>query len=124
MNEAFNSFAGSHGVDTVTCRAFSLVFDELLNNTISYGYEDDGEHVIELTISLSPERVCATISDDGKPFDSLGRESPDTGLPLEDRPEGGLGVHLVRNLMDHVSYERRGSQNVVHLEKQLNTTEE
>lgn len=124
MNETFNLFADRVGMDAETRRTLNLVFDELLNNTISYGYEDDDDHIIELTVSLSRDRLCATISDDGKPFDPLKSDTPDTGLSVEDRPVGGLGVHLVRNMIDHVSYERRGSHNVVHLEKQLDSTEE
>jgi sigma-B regulation protein RsbU (phosphoserine phosphatase) len=123
-NEAINSFAERHGLDTKTRRTLNLVFDELLNNTISYAYEDDEEHEIELAVSVSQGRLYATISDDGRPFNPFDSRTPDTRLSVEDRPIGGLGVHLVRNVMDRVSYERRGSNNVVLLEKRLDSTEE
>jgi sigma-B regulation protein RsbU (phosphoserine phosphatase) len=119
VNDAINSFAARHGMDTKMRRQLNVVFDELLNNTISYGYEDEDEHEIELTIAVSGGRLYATISDDGKPFNPFDSAAPDTDLAVEDRPIGGLGVHLVRNVMDRVSYERRGENNVVLLEKQL-----
>ena len=118
-NEAIHQFAEAQGASTKTRRQLNLVFDELLNNTISYGYEDTETHTIELTVSVADGRLYATISDDGKPFNPFENAEPDTDLSVEDRPIGGLGVHLVRNVMDQVSYERRGANNVVLLEKQL-----
>ena len=124
VSDAINSFAERHGLDPKTRRQLNVVFDELLNNTISYGYEDDDEHEIELTIAVSGGRLYATISDDGKPFNPFDSTAPDTDLAVEDRPIGGLGVHLVRHVMDSVSYERRGANNVVLLEKQLDPAKE
>jgi sigma-B regulation protein RsbU (phosphoserine phosphatase) len=112
-------FAERHGLDPKMRRQLNVVFDELLNNTISYGYEDEDEHEIELTIAVSGGRLYATVSDDGKPFNPFDNVVPDTHSSVEDRPIGGLGVHLVRKVMDRVSYERRGANNVVLLEKQL-----
>jgi sigma-B regulation protein RsbU (phosphoserine phosphatase) len=119
VNDAINSFAERHGLDPKMRRQLNVVFDELLNNTISYGYEDEDEHEIELTIAVSGGRLYATVSDDGKPFNPFDNVVPDTNSSVEDRPIGGLGVHLVRKVMDRVSYERRGANNVVLLEKQL-----
>jgi anti-sigma regulatory factor (Ser/Thr protein kinase) len=122
--ESFNSFAETVGLDTAVRRSLNLVFDEVLNNTISYGYEDDEEHEIEITVTESDGRLRVVIIDDGLPHDPFDAQQPDTELSVEDRPLGGLGVHLVRNLMDQASYERRGSHNVLKLEKQLDSSEE
>ena len=65
--------------------------------------------------------MVATIADDGRPFNPFESGPPDTELSLEERPIGGLGVHLVRNVMDRSSYERHGEKNVVILEKQIET---
>jgi sigma-B regulation protein RsbU (phosphoserine phosphatase) len=124
VNSEVNAFAERHGLDTKTRRTLNLVFDELLNNTISYAYEDDEEHEIDLTVAVTESRLYATISDDGRPFNPFDSRTPDTGLSVEDRPIGGLGVHLVLNVMDHVAYERHGSNNVVSMEKELNSSEE
>jgi sigma-B regulation protein RsbU (phosphoserine phosphatase) len=124
VSDAVNIFAERHGLDAKARRQLNVVFDELLNNTISYGYQDEDEHEIELTVAVSGGRLYATISDDGKPFNPFDSGAPDTGLSVEDRPIGGLGVHLVLNVMDRVSYERRGANNVVLLEKQLEAAKE
>ena len=59
------------------------------------------------------------IVDDGAPFNPLERESPDTTLPLEQRPVGGLGVMLVRHLVDEITYDCEGGRNRVLLGKRL-----
>ncbi len=60
-----------------------------------------------------------TIADDGVPFNPLGAEAPDIDASLEEREIGGLGIHLVRSLMDDVSYQRRIGKNVMTLVKHL-----
>jgi sigma-B regulation protein RsbU (phosphoserine phosphatase) len=124
VNEAIEAFAEAHGLEAKMRRQLNLVCDELLNNTISYGYVDDSEHEIQLTATIVGGLLRVTISDDGIPFNPFELDEPDTGLSVEDRPIGGLGVHLVRNLMDRVSYERRGALNLVQLEKELRPVKE
>ena len=97
----------------------TLVFDDLLNNVISYAYDEGEEHVIEIRVELSPDRLAVRITDDGHPFNRFGRTSPDTALALEEREIGVLGIHLVQNLMDEVYYTRRTDRNVVVLVKYL-----
>jgi len=62
------------------------------------------------------------VEDDGKPFDPLQAPPPDLSLPLERRPIGGLGIHLIRNLMDEVSYARVGGRNVLKMVKHLSSS--
>ena len=83
-----------------------VVFDELLNNTISYAFRDDAEHEIDIRAERAGNRLTVTISDDGIPFNPLGTQTPDTRLSLEEREVGGLGIHLVRNMVDDISYQR------------------
>ena len=68
-------------------------------------------------MSLVEGRLGVTISDDGRPFNPFEGAPPDTELSVDDRPIGGLGVHLVQNVMDEVAYERHGTKNVVTLVK-------
>lgn len=119
VNRSFDEFASTHGLPEKVRRSMKLVFDDLLNNVISYAYEDEDEHLIEIRIELSPDRLAVRITDDGHPFNPFGRTSPDTALELEEREIGGLGIHLVQNLMDEVSYTRRTDRNVVVLVKYL-----
>jgi anti-sigma regulatory factor (Ser/Thr protein kinase) len=119
VNDAFDEFASRHRLSAKVRRSMKLVFDDLLNNVISYAYTDDLEHQIEIRIELSSDRLAVRISDDGQPFNPFGRASPDTALDLDDRAIGGLGIHLVQNLMDEASYTRRTDRNVVVLVKYL-----
>jgi sigma-B regulation protein RsbU (phosphoserine phosphatase) len=90
-----------------------------LNNVISYAYNDDGEHDIEIRMELAGDRLIVTITDDGVPFNPLSMATPRTDQTLEDREVGGIGIHLVRNLVDNVSYQRRIDKNVLTLMSHL-----
>jgi len=97
----------------------NVVFDELLSNIVSHAYRDKGEHTIDLRAELSSDRLALTITDDGRPFNPFTSAAPDTAVAMEEREPGGLGIHLVRNMMDEVSYSRRADKNVVFLVKYL-----
>ena len=124
VNDAFNEFADRHALPAKLRRKINLVFDELLNNIITYAYDDEDEHLIDVHIRISEARLTVTITDDGKPFNPFETQAPDTALSVEDRPLGGLGVHLVRNVMNRVGYERHGQKNVVRLEKEIESNQE
>ena len=96
-----------------------VVCDELLANVIAHGFVDDGEHEVEVRVELAGRRLVLSVSDDGVPFDPLAVASPDTSQPLEDRAIGGLGIHLVRHLVDEATYERRGERNVLTVVKDV-----
>ena len=124
VSEAFNELAGRHAFSPKLQHEINFVFDELLNNIITYAYEDEDEHFIDVHIRLSQVGLTVTITDDGKPFNPFESHAPDTALSVEDRPIGGLGVHLVRNVMDRVGYERHGEKNVVLLGKAIESSQE
>ena len=64
-------------------------------------------------------RAVLSFADGGKPFDPLSKEDPDIGLPAEERADGGLGIYLVKKLMNEVRYEYRDGQNVLTIEKRF-----
>ncbi len=117
--DAFETFAEQTGLSPVVQSKVAMVFDELLNNTISYGYQDDDEHTIDIQVDVYPSYLSVVIRDDGVPFNPFTREDPNIELSIEDREIGGLGIHLVRNVMDEVSYERKVNQNVLTLVKRF-----
>ena len=116
---AFAAFADAHGVPAGARRAVSVALDELLANELSHGMA--GRPSREVMLGLTVDRACVTVtlSGDGAPFDPFAQAAPDTTLRVEERPVGGLGLHLVRELMDEVRYERRDGRNVVVLTKLL-----
>jgi sigma-B regulation protein RsbU (phosphoserine phosphatase) len=118
LSEAFKAFASQHNISDAVGRKMKVVFDELLNNVISHAFDDDDEHIIEVSVRFTDDRIFVTLTDDGKPFNPFTEESPDTGLSVTERPIGGLGIHLVRSMVAEGRYERHGARNVVHLEMQ------
>jgi anti-anti-sigma factor len=114
----FTSFAEEHAVPDTVRRSINVALDELLANSLAYGLTGEGSEVV-VDVELQRDRLIVTVSDDGTPFDPFGRSAPDTTMSVEDRPIGGLGIHLVRKLVDDVSYERRDGRNVVVLTKRL-----
>ncbi|BHH83439.1 SpoIIE family protein phosphatase [Desulforhopalus sp. 52FAK] len=119
VKDRFKEFAEEVNLETSIRRKLSLVFDELVNNVISYAYEDDDQHTILLTFVKAGDRLIVTIEDDGMPFNPFEAPAPDTSSEIDDRPIGGLGIHLVRTLMDKASYNRKVDRNVVTLIKNL-----
>jgi len=119
INDSFNEFAGNSAVPMGVSLKINMVFDELLNNIISYAYEDQDAHTILVRVDLISTRLVIIIEDDGVPFNPFMREDPDTEASLEERSIGGLGIHLVKKVMDEVSYKRHFDRNRVTLIKQL-----
>ena len=99
--------------------AVNLSLEEAVSNIIFYAWDDSKEHLIDLKIQYCEKSLILLLSDDGKPFNPLMREDPDINLPIEERPIGGLGIHLIKKLMDGVSYERRENRNLMTLIKNL-----
>ena len=87
----------------------NLVLDELSVNIVNYGGEASE---IEVCLDADAEEVRVEITDDGRPFDPLNDAiEPDLDAPLEDRAIGGLGIHLVREMMDELHYSREDGKN-------------
>ena len=95
----------------------NLVLDELVSNVIKYGYDDAREHQIDVTVTVEGDVIAISVEDDGKPFNLLEAPEPDLELSIEERPIGGLGVFLVRSIVDAVDYRRDGNRNIVTLKK-------
>jgi serine/threonine-protein kinase RsbW len=97
--------------------SFHLALEEAVTNVIHHGYVDGQPHEFTVAVDTVPGgRVRAVVTDDAPAFDPTARPPVDTSLPLEQRPVGGLGVHLIKNLMDSVGYERRDGRNILTLE--------
>jgi anti-sigma regulatory factor (Ser/Thr protein kinase) len=119
VNATFAEFAEVHDLTTKIRRSMRVVFDELLNNAISYGFEGRDSGEITVDVELAGDRLSVTITDDGKPFDPFQVEPPDTLLSTQQRKLGGLGIYLVQQAMDEVSYHRRDDRNVVIVAKRV-----
>ena len=119
VGAAFAGFAEARALPANVRRNLNVALDELLANAVSHGRTGRDPCSVTVEVKLDQERVTVIVTDDGMPFDPFAQNAPDTTLSVEYRPIGGLGLHLVGQLMDQVSYERREGQNVVVLVKHL-----
>ena len=95
----------------------NLVLEEVAINVINYGH-DGGLHEIEIALTSELDALTIEVIDDGRAFDPTEDATvPDVTLPMEERPVGGLGVYLVRTMMDEMRYRREGGRNHLTLLK-------
>jgi len=121
LSERVNDFAEANNLSPKTLFALNLSLEEVITNVISYGFDDDKEHQILVHIYSIGGEISVEIEDDGKPFNPLQVDEPDLTIPLEERPIGGLGIHLIRNYMDDLEYKRDGYKNILRMKKKSNT---
>ena len=113
------SFGESIGLSHKFIFETNLALDELFTNIISYGYSDKKVHTITVEISLQNNELLFRIEDDGMPFNPTEVEEPDLGCSIEECKIGGLGIHLAKNLMDEVCYQRCKEKNILTLKKNI-----
>ena len=101
-------------------RQLRLAVEEAVVNVIEYAYPPNTEGTVEVTMMYDSHRLKVLIVDAGMPFDPTAEKKVDTTLSAEERRVGGLGIHLVRELMDSINYERINGHNILTLRKQIN----
>jgi serine/threonine-protein kinase RsbW len=121
------AFGKTHGLPDNVVNDVSLCLDELLNNTISYGYQDEGRHSISITLQIvslqiDGQALLAELQDDAEAFDPRRSRSRRRSGDLGRRRAGGLGLQFVNALMDEVDYVRTDEYNQVRLKKILRRT--
>ena len=120
---ALENFCASSNLDAALLQATELALDELLTNIISYAYPDSEQHRIIVDFSceshLGRKVLKIVISDDGVAFDPFQQAAPAKISTIEEQQMGGVGIHLVKKLMDDYSYVRLNDRNVVTLLKNI-----
>ena len=119
VSQLCNDFCKKNNLSKEINRAIDLALDEILNNIMKYGYDDNNEHEIAVKLLLSDNTLSMIIEDDGRPFNPLDVPEPDTEASLEDRTVGGLGLYLVRNVMDSIQYTYENNKNVINMIKNI-----
>lgn len=103
-------------------KQLNLAIEEVVSNIIFYAYTDKNEHEITIELVNQSAYTDVIISDDGKPFNLLeAAQEVDINAPAEDRDIGGLGIHILKTLVDHIAYERTENKNILKLTKNTNT---
>lgn len=115
--EAFaDAFAQDHGLLSDELARLCLILEELFTNAATHGRGSCGA-IVTITVALGWQdgRLAIDFLDDGQPFDPLGLPAPDLDAAAEERTIGGLGVHIVRSLVEETRYSREGGRNHLHL---------
>lgn len=120
ISQIIDEFCASNKLPLDTVFALNLSLEEVLTNIINYGYDDSEEHVIHVSLNLNQGQVYIEVEDDGKPFNPLEAEPPDIHKPLDERPIGGLGIHLMKHHMDALEYKRKDEKNLLIMKKKVN----
>jgi serine/threonine-protein kinase RsbW len=106
------------GVPAKALMQLQVALDEIASNVIRYGWPDGGDHTFSVRIVGQPDRMEVEIVDDGRAFDPRQAPQPEP-QPAGRRQPGGLGVHMVRQLVDRLDYERAGGHNRTVIMKQF-----
>lgn len=97
----------------------NLVLEEAVANIINYAYPKDEHESIYLSARMHEDSIVLVLTDTGKEFDPTMAPEVDVTLSAEERQIGGLGIFLIRQIMNEVRYERIDGKNVLTLEKKL-----
>ena len=108
-------------IDTI-CEelGFDMMIEEAVVNVVNYAYPKGTYGEVNLDVQADNQKFTIVIRDSGTPFDPTKQKEVDTTLSAEERPIGGLGIHLVRQIMDKISYQYVDKQNILTLEKTIN----
>lgn len=118
LHQRVRQFCARHGIPEDDLFVVILSIDELVTNIVTHGTKGDPTaREIVLLLAVGEGRVRAEIEDDGCAFNPLDEPEPDLGAGIHERPPGGLGIVLVRRLMDEIEYSRIGQRNRLTLTK-------
>jgi anti-sigma regulatory factor (Ser/Thr protein kinase) len=114
-----DTIAEEASIDPSLAMSLNLALEEAVTNVVMYAYPAGEEGDVDIVAELSDGSLLFTISDKGIPFDPTKKEDADITLGVEERQIGGLGIFLVRQLMDTVEYERKDGYNILTMKKKL-----
>jgi serine/threonine-protein kinase RsbW len=119
LNRIVRLFGDLHEVPGRTLYAVNLALDEVVTNIVLHGFDDPANQDVEARLVVKDGVITAEIEDGGRVFNPLEVPPPDLTADLDKRTLGGLGIHLVKSLMDKVEYRREGSKNVLTIRKRI-----
>ena len=108
------------GIDFSEAMSLNLALEEAVVNVMQYAYPAGTYGTVTIEALFNKEQLKFIISDAGIPFDPTAKEDVDVNLEVGEREIGGLGIHLIRQIMDEISYEYKDGKNVLTLYKKIN----
>ena len=99
--------------------SLNLVLEEAFTNVVFYAFNDEKQHFIDLEFEMQNSQLKIALSDDGREYDPTQKDDPDFSVAMEDRSIGGLGVFLIKKIMDTIEYQRKDNRNYLILTKTL-----
>jgi anti-sigma regulatory factor (Ser/Thr protein kinase) len=116
---ALEQFAQANRLPRSVVQAADLALEEHVTNILHYAYDDSRPHEILVRFAIEQGQLQVEVEDSGKPFNPLDRPETEASIPLESKPIGGLGIHLIRKFMDDVQYRREQDKNILRMRKRL-----
>ena len=117
LHQHLKNWGGGIGLTTNSILRINICLDELFTNIVSYGFEDDLGHLIKFTLNADDNLLIINIEDDGIAFNPLEKIDPDFPANVESAKIGGLGILIIRKLIDTISYERKRGKNKLTMKK-------
>ena len=119
LAQFMETIAQEKNLDQSLTMNLNLALEEAVTNVILYAYPEGADGLVDVEALLYEDSIDFVISDSGKPFDPTAAPEADVNLDVSERPIGGLGIYLVRHIMDDIRYERKHGKNVLTLTKKL-----
>ena len=119
LSQMVEEFGDANNVPEPKIYMVNLALDELITNSVSYGFGGVAHPKIGITLRVSATKLVLEMEDNGTKFDPTQDTNPDVSSSVEDRSVGGLGLHLVKSFADRVSYEFADGKNRLVLEHDL-----
>lgn len=122
LARALEDYCRANQVPAEARQAADLALEEHLTNVLAHAWDDGLSHEAIVRFAVEGGFLSVEVLDDGRPFNPLEAPAVDTSIPLEKKPIGGLGIHLMRQFMDELNYRREGGQNVLRMRKRVKQT--
>ena len=113
------TIAAEKHLDHSLTLSLNLALEEAVTNVIMYAYPEGTDGLVDIEAIIRKDSLSFVISDSGQAFDPTAQPDADITESLEERPIGGLGIYLVRNIMDNLSYERSDGKNIFTMTKNI-----
>jgi serine/threonine-protein kinase RsbW len=131
LNTSLEAVLTRHGIDAGVRGDVRLIVEELASNAIAYGGVDGGsidgngmgQHELSVNIAIAGDLLTLEFRDEGAPFDPLSAALPDLEADIMDRPIGGLGLYLIRQIAEETHYRRVDDANLLRVSLRIATPE-